>query len=318
MQLSQSTREVESGHSHSAEQSSTTATASGGGDTLKEKASLLTTTARSSSKHRRNKANASEAARSRSEDEQGSSAAGGPRANKGRRANGKKISLWKRLVYALTCQSPHAIEIDEGVSRPPEPSTSDAGKEQPISEKPTETAAPGTAAPREIVVSIPQTAPGDFHTAPSTAEVKTDTPGAGGEAAPVVTPAPDLAPSESEDPSVVVPPSPTTHVLPVDETLNVTSGAVVPPGATGREQGEESEESSIEEDDHRADEEDEEERLILQGGAGIPKGPDGVPRPLLPPLSPQHAGRKCLVLDLDETLVHSSFKVPANSSTSLA
>jgi TFIIF-interacting CTD phosphatase-like protein len=36
---------------------------------------------------------------------------------------------------------------------------------------------------------------------------------------------------------------------------------------------------------------------------------DGVPRPLLPPLSAKHAGRKCLVLDLDETLVHSSFKV---------
>jgi RNA polymerase II subunit A small phosphatase-like protein len=30
---------------------------------------------------------------------------------------------------------------------------------------------------------------------------------------------------------------------------------------------------------------------------------------LLPPLRPEHAGRKCLVLDLDETLVHSSFKV---------
>lgn len=30
---------------------------------------------------------------------------------------------------------------------------------------------------------------------------------------------------------------------------------------------------------------------------------------LLPPILPQHQGRKCLVLDLDETLVHSSFKV---------
>jgi len=29
---------------------------------------------------------------------------------------------------------------------------------------------------------------------------------------------------------------------------------------------------------------------------------------LLPPLSPENAGKKCLVLDLDETLVHSSFK----------
>lgn len=30
---------------------------------------------------------------------------------------------------------------------------------------------------------------------------------------------------------------------------------------------------------------------------------------LLPPLQPQFKGRKCLVLDLDETLVHSSFKI---------
>lgn len=29
---------------------------------------------------------------------------------------------------------------------------------------------------------------------------------------------------------------------------------------------------------------------------------------LLPPLRPEHIGQKCLVLDLDETLVHSSFK----------
>ena len=35
---------------------------------------------------------------------------------------------------------------------------------------------------------------------------------------------------------------------------------------------------------------------------------DGVPKPLLPPIAPEHVGRKCLVLDLDETLVHSSFK----------
>lgn len=37
---------------------------------------------------------------------------------------------------------------------------------------------------------------------------------------------------------------------------------------------------------------------------------------LLPPLQPRFKGRKCLVLDLDETLVHSSFKVGhTNSST---
>jgi RNA polymerase II subunit A small phosphatase-like protein len=37
--------------------------------------------------------------------------------------------------------------------------------------------------------------------------------------------------------------------------------------------------------------------------------PDDVPNPLLPAALPHLSGRKCLVLDLDETLVHSSFKV---------
>jgi RNA polymerase II subunit A small phosphatase-like protein len=37
--------------------------------------------------------------------------------------------------------------------------------------------------------------------------------------------------------------------------------------------------------------------------------PEGTSKWLLPPIRPEHKGRKCLVLDLDETLVHSSFKV---------
>jgi RNA polymerase II subunit A small phosphatase-like protein len=37
--------------------------------------------------------------------------------------------------------------------------------------------------------------------------------------------------------------------------------------------------------------------------------PEQAQRALLPPLAPELRGRKCLVLDLDETLVHSSFKV---------
>ena len=32
-------------------------------------------------------------------------------------------------------------------------------------------------------------------------------------------------------------------------------------------------------------------------------------KPLLPAIRPQDAGKKCIVIDLDETLVHSSFKV---------
>jgi hypothetical protein len=34
---------------------------------------------------------------------------------------------------------------------------------------------------------------------------------------------------------------------------------------------------------------------------------------MLPPLAPEDKGKKCLVLDLDETLVHSSFKPVANA-----
>ncbi|WWC71989.1 uncharacterized protein I206_105948 [Kwoniella pini CBS 10737] len=56
------------------------------------------------------------------------------------------------------------------------------------------------------------------------------------------------------------------------------------------------------------DYEDEEDRLIEQGGMGIPLDENGQPAPLLPPILKEHLGRKCLVLDLDETLLHSSFK----------
>ena len=84
-------------------------------------------------------------------------------------------------------------------------------------------------------------------------------------------------------------------------------------------------------DDYPMDEdyEDEEDRLIAQGGMGIPldevrtrqiravhkkdvvltQMQHGQPSPLLPVMDRVHVGRKCLVLDLDETLLHSSFKV---------
>lgn len=151
-------------------------------------------------------------------------------------------------------------------------------------------------------------------------------------------------PPPSDDPTVVVPPTPTKSVLPKEEGGGVLSGSVQPIGSTGddvahehrhRDSDRDSDGSTSFTDEEDVEEpspidgvEDEEERLIMNGGAGIPIGPvrafilfllisrtltflvqDGVPRPLLPPLSPKHAGRKCLVLDLDETLVHSSFKV---------
>lgn len=59
---------------------------------------------------------------------------------------------------------------------------------------------------------------------------------------------------------------------------------------------------------------------VLAAGAGAAaqhasQDPSAVSTPepaqkwLLPPITPQFSGKKCLVLDLDETLVHSSFKV---------
>ncbi|KAF8845084.1 NIF-domain-containing protein [Paxillus ammoniavirescens] len=59
------------------------------------------------------------------------------------------------------------------------------------------------------------------------------------------------------------------------------------------------------------DDEDEDDEIVRNGGAGIPIGPNGIPQPLLPPITPEHAGRKCLVLDLDETLVHTTFETTA-------
>ncbi|KAH6914161.1 HAD-like domain-containing protein [Coprinopsis sp. MPI-PUGE-AT-0042] len=137
------------------------------------------------------------------------------------------------------------------------------------------------------------------------------------EIAPEPTPEPEKVEEKpAEEPEVITPSTPT--LLPEEETHGLTAGAVQPPGSTGvppvaekHSDGDESDRTDYTDDDlddHLLDEDEEEDRLISNGGTGIPMGPDGVPRPLLPPISPQHAGRKCLVLDLDETLVHSSFK----------
>lgn len=91
---------------------------------------------------------------------------------------------------------------------------------------------------------------------------------------------------------------------------------------TPGQQDSDSEEETDEEDDEEEEDESEalahyqmddelsqEQRLIAAGGIGIPVDEFGNPRPLLEPMGAQDSGRKCLVLDLDETLVHSSFKV---------
>lgn len=49
--------------------------------------------------------------------------------------------------------------------------------------------------------------------------------------------------------------------------------------------------------------------LPSSDGRGSPALSTSVPRFLLPPVRHQDMHKKCMVIDLDETLVHSSFKV---------
>lgn len=268
-------------------------TNSGDRDTMREKASLSTaaTGTATGSRHRKDKSEA-----------HSGTVVEKPTSVKDR-SRRKKKSFWAKFTSALfkctwSQDNTHPIDVDEGPSGVSDPSRYDSDhkdtvmtereKEGPIIKEHVEASSSGQV-PKEEQASSSQT-----------------------EESPL-TPAPDLSLPESNDPSVVVPPPATTQVPPEDATGGVTSGSVVPPGATGHEHGDESEESSFgEEEDDQKLEDDEEERLIMNGGAGIPIGPDGVPRPLLPPIAPSHLGRKCLVLDLDETLVHSSFKVSAS------
>ncbi len=249
---------------------------------------------------------------------------------KARRSKGLLSKLLRVLVPCVGPSSrAHAVDLDEKAqaprpsSKPQEAASADLKEKQAAKEA--EDLPP---APQE-----PATTPTGAQASTSDAEIP-----------PPLQPI-DI-PEQPDDPNVIVPPTP-TKTLPLEETEGVTSGAVQPPGSTGeslhnhsrrnsRDMGEDSDGSTSFTDDEELDEgtpvdevEDEEERLIMQGGAGIPIGPvsyylaalrmtgvrrlsarqDGIPRPLLPPISPKHAGRKCLVLDLDETLVHSSFKV---------
>ncbi|KAH9942434.1 NIF-domain-containing protein [Epithele typhae] len=240
---------------------------------------------------------------------------GSPRkdANDARPRRAKGPTLLSKLFRVLVpCVGPssraHPIDMDEKpVAAPaPPPAQAKDGVSAALQEKQAEELPPAPKEPAGPTPNGPLASTSDAELPPPLQPIE--------------------VPEQPNDPNVLVPPTP-TKTLPLEETEGVTSGAVQPPGSKGDDSihnhsrrssrvMDESDGSTSFTDDEDLDEsntpideiEDEEERLILAGGAGIPIGPDGVPRPLLPPLFPKHAGRKCLVLDLDETLVHSSFK----------
>lgn len=225
-------------------------------------------------------------------------------AKKGKKPKSK--SIWSKLASAVfkctwSADSAHPVDINEGATGVSDPSPREAEAKEGtavIAEKsreitPSQPTTKSVAEPQPASQSQPPTI--EIPSIPTTT---------------ISPPSVDSATPTKEDAEVIVPPSPTNQVLPGDETAGLTSGAVVPPGSTGP-QDDDSDESSML-NVGAEEEEDLEERLIMNGGVGIPIGPDGVPRPLLPPIAPQHAGRKCLVLDMDETLLHSSFKVWVN------
>lgn len=124
-------------------------------------------------------------------------------------------------------------------------------------------------------------------------------------------------PSHSTTPTPSPKLPPTDPVAAGDESFSATDSEVSGSDAGGGQRYDDSQaddgahQHGTDLDDEEEEEEDEDAHLL--GGVGIPIGPDGRECPLLPPLSEAHKGKKCLVLDLDETLLHSSFKVPSLS-----
>ncbi|KAG8747830.1 hypothetical protein FRC10_011276 [Ceratobasidium sp. 414] len=233
----------------------------------------------------------------------GSARASSPKQSKPKKKK-KHHGFWASLKAALIpCAAPssaHPIDEDSVTNQPAAISATEREKGQPspsaVSEK-------------------PAVSPTESHSVDPTVSNVTGTTVVPEQHRPTVAPlipvpVPASPPTEPEE---VVPPSPKPQLLSQEESEGMLSGSVQAPGSTGVPETES--EGSLTDDEEEGkepedqDAEDDEERLIMQGGAGIPIGPDGQPKPLLPPLAPSHAGRKCLVLDLDETLVHSSFKL---------
>ena len=194
--------------------------------------------------------------------------------------------LFRKLVPCIGPSSRfHPIELDDTASGTSEPLH--APKEKTV-----------TKGPEHIVLeSEPPPAPPKDPASSPPERLKTNEASTSALTAPL--PSLTVPPKLADDAEVILPPTPTTHLLPKSETEGVTSGAVQPPGSTGggsvlqdrthsRDStvpshsggdGDESEGTSFTEDEDMDDPnnldeaEDEEDRLILNGGAGIPIGP---------------------------------------------
>lgn len=195
-----------------------------------------------------------------------------------------KPSFLSKLIHILVpCVAPssrsHPIEIDDAASAASElPSASH--------EKPG-TKAAGHVVPDSAALAAP---PKDAGSSSETRDAVEPV---------ILTPLTLQPQTPSVNAEVIVPPTPTTHLLPRSETEGVTSGAVQPPGSTGgsvhhekvhsrdstvpsnASEGDDSEGTSFTEDEDLEDGtvpddlEDEEDKLILSGGAGIPIGAVG-------------------------------------------
>lgn len=174
-------------------------------------------------------------------------------------------SFFSKLIrFLVPCISPsssaHPVELQEPVAKAPVPEKLESKVEEEEKSAPSET-------------TLPQ----------DTLRVEPPKPI-------IVTDSRPITPT-AEDAEVILPPTPTTHLLPPEETEGMTSGAVQPPGSKGdssthekpqpspvhpNADGDESEDTSYTEEELE-EAEDEEDRLIFNGGAGIPIGPVSYP-----------------------------------------
>lgn len=204
----------------------------------------------------------------------------GPK-NKRTKSKKAKPSLFSKLFHALVpCIGPSAkyahpadVDLKSPATKEPAPPPSEM-KEKPLVNEPVPSATEQPSPPPKDTVPEQSTAPRQTTPIPPPLQ-------------------PIDVPPPSDDPTVVVPATP-TKTLPPEETAGLTSGAVQPPGSRGPTKREDSlheahrhgdsenesdastnftDDEEGEDGTHMDEVEDEEERLIANGGAGIPVGP---------------------------------------------